>query len=135
MNGENLVEEEFGKNTSEYTRNLIWILIRLKIPIDLSVLVPIATLDFKFKFHHAQKDYVMLTLWLPETKDTLPGYATHCKWIAHNLLISHLDIGVGGLVINDNNEVLAIKEKNGRLKGFWKIPGNSSIFIVDCNSM
>ncbi|PRP85577.1 hypothetical protein PROFUN_06366 [Planoprotostelium fungivorum] len=83
----------------------VWI----KIPIDRSELIPVAV-SLGFIFHHAQKDYLMLVQWLPSTTSTIPSYVTHY-------------IGVGGLVMNDNREVLCIKEKNGPIKGFWKIPG------------
>ncbi len=46
----------------------------------------------------------MLTYWLSPTTNTLPNYASHF-------------VGCGGLVINDKKEVLAVKEKNGRLTG------------------
>jgi len=82
----------------------------LKIPIQKSNFIPISV-EFGFSFHHAQADYVMMTLWLPSNQpSTLPNYATSY-------------VGVGGFVLNDKNEVLVIQEKHGPIKGFWKIPG------------
>jgi hypothetical protein len=84
----------------------------LKIPIKLAHLIPVAT-QLGFEYHHAKKDYLMLTKWLPtDSPNTLPHYATHL-------------IGVGGFVVNENKEILVIQEKNGPIKGFWKIPGGS----------
>eukprot|EP01117_Protostelium_nocturnum_P002647 TRINITY_DN13436_c0_g1_i1.p1 TRINITY_DN13436_c0_g1~~TRINITY_DN13436_c0_g1_i1.p1 ORF type:complete len:290 (+),score=127.47 TRINITY_DN13436_c0_g1_i1:82-951(+) len=89
-------------------RRGIW----LKIPIDKSNLISIAV-SLGFKFHHAKSDYLMLILWLPvDLPNTLPQYVTHY-------------IGVGGLVMNEENKVLVIQEKNGPIKGFWKIPGGT----------
>jgi len=87
-------------------RRGIW----LKIPISKSDFIPIAV-QHGFCFHHAQADYAMLTSWLdPTTKSTLPNYATHY-------------VGVGGFVVNGNDEVLVVQEKNGRITGIWKLPG------------
>jgi len=83
----------------------IWI----KIPIELSILIPIA-IECGFIFHHAQSDYCMVVSWLSSSPNSLPLYATHY-------------VGCGGFVLNEKNEVLVIKEKNGRMKGIWKIPG------------
>ena len=30
-----------------------------------------------FEFHHAKKDFVMMTKWLPNEPNTLPNYAHH----------------------------------------------------------
>lgn len=45
-----------------------------------------------FQYHHAEPGYVMLTYWIPEGPCMLPSNASHL-------------VGVGGFVINDNNEV------------------------------
>lgn len=34
-----------------------------------------------------------------------------------------LQIGVGALVINDKNQVLAVSERNALIPGSWKLPG------------
>eukprot|EP00850_Spirogloea_muscicola_P010557 SM000062S19943 [mRNA] locus=s62:490816:493037:- [translate_table: standard] len=64
-----------------------------------------------FIFHHAEADYVMLTLWLPPSPSTLPPNASH-------------QIGIGAFVMNDAREVLAVQERNGPLRGsgVWKMP-------------
>ena len=70
----------------------------LEVPLRRAHLVPSA-LDQGFRVHHASDAYIMLTQWLPEDEEsTLPEYASHF-------------IGVGGMVINDNNEVLLVEEK------------------------
>jgi len=45
-----------------------------------------------FQYHHAEPGYVMLTYWIPEGPSMLPANASH-------------QVGVGGFVINDKNEV------------------------------
>ncbi|CAL9100931.1 unnamed protein product [Musa textilis] len=82
----------------------------LKILEEQAELVPIA-LKEGFRYHHADPGYVMLTHWIPEEPCMLPSTATH-------------QIGVGGFVINDNREVLVVKEKKCPLRcsGIWKLP-------------
>ncbi|THU52946.1 hypothetical protein C4D60_Mb10t09250 [Musa balbisiana] len=82
----------------------------LKILEEQAELVPIA-LKEGFRYHHADPGYVMLTYWIPEEPCMLPSTATH-------------QIGVGGFVINDNREVLVVKEKKCPLRcsGIWKLP-------------
>lgn len=60
--------------------------------------------------HHAKSEYIMLTKWLPSSPNTIPSYTTHF-------------VGVGGLVTNDQQQVLMVQEKTPALKSFWKLPG------------
>ncbi|XP_030533791.1 nudix hydrolase 8-like [Rhodamnia argentea] len=69
----------------------------LKLPSELSEFVPIAVKE-GFQYHHAEKGYVMLTYWIPDGPCMLPANASH-------------QVGVGGFVINDENEVLVVREK------------------------
>ncbi|TKY55484.1 Nudix hydrolase 8 [Spatholobus suberectus] len=82
----------------------------LKLPLEQSDLVPIAVKE-GFQYHHAEPGYVMLTYWIPEGPSMLPANASH-------------QVGVGGFVINDNNEVLVVQEKHcsPATLGLWKIP-------------
>ncbi|KAG4933208.1 hypothetical protein JHK87_047210 [Glycine soja] len=82
----------------------------LKLPLDQSDLVPIAVKE-GFQYHHAEPGYVMLTYWIPEGPSMLPANASH-------------QVGVGGFVINDNNEVLVVQERHcsPTTLGLWKIP-------------
>ncbi|XP_061337014.1 nudix hydrolase 8 isoform X2 [Gastrolobium bilobum] len=82
----------------------------LKLPLEQSDLVPIAVKE-GFQYHHAEPGYVMLTYWIPEGLCMLPANASH-------------QVGVGGFVINDNNEVLVVQEKHcsPATLGLWKIP-------------
>ncbi|GFY46162.1 nudix hydrolase 8 [Trichonephila inaurata madagascariensis] len=66
-----------------------------------------------FLFHHAKTSYVMLTRWLPaDEPNLLPQYPyTH--------------IGVGGMVINEKNQVLTIQERFHQTP-HWKLPGGYS---------
>ena len=60
----------------QQARRGIW----LRVPIDKAYLINIAV-SAGFTFHHAEPDYLMLTLWLPDTESTLPPNASHqvCK--------------------------------------------------------
>ncbi|XP_077235339.1 nudix hydrolase 8-like isoform X2 [Tasmannia lanceolata] len=82
----------------------------LKLPVERSELVPIAV-KVGFQYHHAEQGYVMLTYWIPEGPCMLPANASH-------------QVGVGGFVVNDKNEVLVVQEKHcsSTSKGSWKLP-------------
>lgn len=84
----------------------------LKIPIEKSSFIPVAV-KLNFEFHHAEKDYCMLTIWLSPSPNQLPPNAS-------------TQVGVGAIVLNPNNksQILTVKERNGLLKGtgFNKIP-------------
>ncbi|CAK9173289.1 unnamed protein product [Ilex paraguariensis] len=82
----------------------------LKLPLEKSELVPVAVKE-GFKYHHAERGYVMMTYWIPEGPCMLPANASH-------------HVGVGAFVINDRNEVLVVQEKHyaPALVGLWKIP-------------
>ncbi|OAY32997.1 hypothetical protein MANES_13G061600v8 [Manihot esculenta] len=84
----------------------VWI----KLPIQLSSLVE-PVVQEGFRYHHAESDYLMLVHWIPNTPDTLPENASH-------------RVGIGAFVINNNREVLVVKEKNGGFRGtgVWKLP-------------
>jgi 8-oxo-dGTP diphosphatase len=83
-------------------RNLLWITFTL----EYSHLIPIAS-KYDFTFHNCDEDYVMMVKEL-KANPIVPTSPTHT-------------LGVGAVVINDNNEVLVIKERvsyNG-----YKLPG------------
>ncbi|CAM9480494.1 unnamed protein product, partial [Hapterophycus canaliculatus] len=81
-----------------------------QVPAGRAELVPVS-LELGFELHHAEKGYIMLNMWLPPTENQLPGNASH-------------QVGVGALVLNDEGEVLVVREKNGPLRGtgIWKFP-------------
>ncbi|CAE7399240.1 NUDT8, partial [Symbiodinium necroappetens] len=84
----------------------------LHLSIDASSLIPIATKEFGFEFHHAEPDHVMMTKWLPtDAPNTLPANASHT-------------IGVGAVVTNSEGQVLLVRERSGPAgrSGVWKIP-------------
>lgn len=63
-----------------------------------------------FIFHHARPDRVALVKWLPEDQSNqIPPYAHHM-------------VGVGGMVINENDEILVVQE-NYSFGPHWKLPG------------
>ncbi|KAF6254177.1 NUDIX hydrolase domain-like protein [Scenedesmus sp. NREL 46B-D3] len=99
------LEESLQAWTKQGKRG-IW----LRVPIALSQLIPVAV-EPGFTFHHAEKDYVMMTKWLPQTENTLPPNASH-------------QVGVGAVVVNARQEMLVVQEANGPLRGqgFWKMP-------------
>jgi len=64
----------------------------------------------KLEYHHAKKGKVVLLGWLPEDDtNNVPEYP-------------YTGIGVGGLLINSNNQVLMVKEKYA-FSDFYKLPG------------
>lgn len=53
----------------------------------------------------------MMYKWLPTTEPSaVPPFA-------------HTMVGVGALVINENNQILVVSEKNALIKESWKLPG------------
>ncbi|XP_030768077.1 nudix hydrolase 8 isoform X2 [Sitophilus oryzae] len=64
-----------------------------------------------FKYHHAKGDYVMLYHWLPKHEtNNVPNYA-------------HTMVGVGGVVVNDKDQLLVVQEKHFYKLPMWKLPG------------
>nr|XP_043608601.1 nudix hydrolase 8 [Erigeron canadensis] len=82
----------------------------LKLPLDKCDFVPVAIKE-GFRYHHAESEYVMMTYWIPNEPCMLPANASH-------------QVGVGGFVVNENNEVLVVQEKHcaSELVGLWKLP-------------
>jgi 8-oxo-dGTP pyrophosphatase MutT (NUDIX family) len=70
----------------------------LEVPIANAVLVPVAV-EAGFSYHHAGEDYLLLTRRLVEDAH-IPPYASHY-------------IGAGGVVINNRNELLVVRERYG----------------------
>ncbi|KAH8244755.1 hypothetical protein KR038_009549 [Drosophila bunnanda] len=64
-----------------------------------------------FDFHHARTGVVVLYRWLPQDESiNLPTYA-------------HTLMGVGGLVINEKDEVLVVTDRYAMIPNSWKLPG------------
>jgi hypothetical protein len=64
-----------------------------------------------FTFHHAGGDRCMLSLWLREgVPSTVPPYATH-------------QVGVAGVVMDEDTRLLLVKEAAGPAHVGWKFPG------------
>jgi ADP-ribose pyrophosphatase YjhB (NUDIX family) len=88
-------------------RRLAWV----NVPINLSELIPLAT-KAGFFFHHANEQDVMLVCRLAEDA-FVPTHATHY-------------IGVGGVVINDRQELLVVCERHRRTAApYYKLPGGA----------
>ena len=107
--------EEFTKDMEaclqewrEAKKRGIW----LKIDADKSHVVGNAR-EMGFEFHHAEREYIMMTQWLPHDQpNTIPPNASH-------------QVGVGAFVFDpESKRVLVVQEKNGPLKktGVWKMP-------------
>ena len=104
----------------EHAYKVVW----LEVPIGLSALVPVAV-SAGFSFHHSGErpstyspgmeddQYLMMTLQL-ETGAFIPPYATHY-------------IGIGGVVLNDERELLVVCERhrNPGQPPFYKLPGGA----------
>jgi 8-oxo-dGTP pyrophosphatase MutT (NUDIX family) len=84
----------------------------LELPLAKSALVPVAA-RAGFEYHHADKDYVEMTLALEEGAH-VPNYASHY-------------IGAGGVVLNDNKELLVVSElhRRNRRGPAYKLPGGA----------
>jgi 8-oxo-dGTP diphosphatase len=101
-------KEEFELNLDylidevENKRNLIWIYIDIK----KSDYIPIAT-KRGFFFHSCDEDYILIVKRINQNA-IVPTAANHT-------------LGVGAVVINDNNEILVIKEKISNIG--YKLPG------------
>jgi hypothetical protein len=66
--------------------------------------------SWPLEYHHAKKGKVVLLGWLPDDDtNNVPEYP-------------YTGIGVGGLLINSNNQVLMVKEKYA-FSEFFKLPG------------
>ncbi|XP_046959400.1 nudix hydrolase 8-like [Vanessa cardui] len=93
------------KQWEEENRRCIW----FKIYINDAALIPILANE-GFNFHHSRNDFVMMYKWLP--KDSTANLPPAC----------HTNLGVGGLVLNDKNEMLVVTEKHFEYLS-WKLPG------------
>ncbi|CAH2106450.1 unnamed protein product [Euphydryas editha] len=93
------------KKWENESRRCIW----FKIYISDAALVPILANE-GFNFHHSRHNFVMMYKWLP--KNSTVNLPPAC----------HTSLGVGGLVINDNNEILVVIEKHHEI-AHWKFPG------------
>ncbi len=85
---------------------LVW----LEVPIQQAALIPVAV-DRGFIFHHSTPEQSTLVYQLvPDA--FIPGYASHY-------------VGVGGVVINQQNELLVVAEQYHRQTRprFYKLPG------------
>ncbi|XP_021189701.3 uncharacterized protein LOC110375774 [Helicoverpa armigera] len=89
---------------SEANKRCIW----FRVDIKDAAWVPILA-NVGFNFHHARGDFVMMYKWLPTTPSNLPPAC-------------HTNLGVGGMVFNDKNEILVVAE-NYISDPHWKLPG------------
>ena len=99
-------------------RRLVW----LPIPLERALFVPFAASE-GFGFHHTRGDILVMYLLLAADA-VIPPYATH-------------NVGAGGVVINDRNELLVVSERYRRSTAnpHYKLPGGSlepGEHIVDC---
>ncbi|KAI5651829.1 NUDIX domain-containing protein [Phthorimaea operculella] len=63
-----------------------------------------------FNFHHSRDNFVMMYKWLP--KDSKSNLPPAC----------HTNLGVGGMVFNDKNQILVVMEQHFEYP-HWKLPG------------
>ncbi|XP_068631798.1 uncharacterized protein [Battus philenor] len=100
----NKLQESLLKWESE-ERRCIW----FKVHIKDAGWVPVLANE-GFNFHHSRQNFVMMFKWLP-------------KSVTSNLPpSSHTNIGVGGLVFNDDNQILVVTEQHYEYP-HWKLPG------------
>ncbi|XP_028165182.1 nudix hydrolase 2-like [Ostrinia furnacalis] len=98
------LKDSLDKWTAE-GRRCIW----FKVNIRNSNCVPILA-QKGFNFHHARDDFLMMYKWLP--KDSEPNLPP----------ASHTNLGVGAMVFNKKDQLLAISEKHYEYP-HWKLPG------------
>lgn len=86
----------------------------LELEISASYLIPVAV-DVGFRFHHGIETYVMMTYRIQEDA-FLPEYATHY-------------IGAGGVVINEQKQLLVVHEAGRRSTSSrsYKLPGGALV--------
>jgi 8-oxo-dGTP pyrophosphatase MutT (NUDIX family) len=87
---------------------LVW----LEVPVAHAALIPAAT-ALGFGFHHSTDQYLMMVHRL-QPKAFIPPYATHY-------------IGIGGVVLNAQRELLVVVEKYHKVSrpNFYKLPGGA----------
>src|SRR6266851_4694754 len=116
VDSESLSEDvnEFGdrlNHSLETWRSEGFRLVWLSVPIRLSAVIPVAT-RAGFFFHHANESDLMLVCRLVEGA-FVPTHATHY-------------IGVGGVAINDRQELLVVCERHRRTsQPYYKLPGGA----------
>ena len=67
-----------------------------------------------FEVHHANSEYIMLQMWLPQSEESMiPSYA-------------YSYMGAHAFIINDNHQMVVMKEHYGDRS--WKIPGGAIDF-------
>lgn len=88
-----------------------YLVVWLEVSLARAALIPIAV-EAGFTFHHSSEDYLMLTLRLVEGA-IIPPYASHY-------------IGAGGVVINDQRDLLVVSERFRSRRGpSYKLPGGA----------
>ena len=108
LNGVGVSPDALPDDPQEFRRRLgnsleAWkseelLVVWLEIPIAKSALVPMAV-EAGFSYHHAGDDYLLLTHRLVEGAH-IPPFASHY-------------IGAGGVVLNEDRELLVVREKYG----------------------
>ncbi|XP_063824909.1 uncharacterized protein LOC135074522 [Ostrinia nubilalis] len=93
------------KKWTEEERRCIW----FKVDIKNADWVPLLANE-GFNFHHSRDNFVMMYKWLPT--DRPANLPPAC----------HTNLGVGGLVLNDKNQMLVVVEKHAEIS-HWKLPG------------
>jgi hypothetical protein len=93
------------KEFKDNHRKGIW----LRLPVDKLDLTSIA-ISKGFELHSCEKEYLMLTKWLPHTKSTIPNQP-------------HNSCGIGCVCYDKKNKkLLVVKEKHGGISNIFKVP-------------
>ncbi|KAL0892999.1 hypothetical protein ABMA27_014664 [Loxostege sticticalis] len=104
----NIIKKKLSDSLAKWAeekKRCIW----FKVDIKDAAWVPILA-DEGFNFHHARDNFVMMFKWLPTHR--APNLPPAC----------HTNLGVGGLVLNDKNQMLVVVEKHTEVS-HWKLPG------------
>lgn len=101
--------EKLKKSLEYWSRNKrrgIW----FKVSTEHSTWIPHLCKE-KFDFHHAKSGFAVMHRWLPTDEyANIPSFA-------------HTLIGVGGLVVNEQDEILVVSDRYALIPGSWKLPG------------
>ncbi|KAG6442355.1 nudix hydrolase 8 [Manduca sexta] len=90
---------------SDEKKRCVW----FKVNIKDAAWVPILANE-GFNFHHSRDNFVTMYKWLPtDSKSNLPP-------------ASHTNLGVGGLVLNEHDQILVVIEQHTEFV-HWKLPG------------
>ncbi|XP_075680090.1 uncharacterized protein LOC142646054 [Dermatophagoides pteronyssinus] len=98
-----IINRSINNNNQQKDIRTIWFRITRD---NVCLIEPLVKLGFDF--HHTKNNNVIMVKSLND-RNNIPKYA-------------YTNVGVGGLVINDKNQILIVKERT-KITDYWKFPG------------